>query len=190
MKTAVVLALATGSLATLFEVSGIFPRAGTQVACSELGRKDCGQICIDQTATCCPNQQGGCPASAVCVLGSNGQYGCCPVGQTCQGPGGSDITTDTINSSGSYTTVPVPQSTTSVEVETTTAEPTETVTPTPTITNQIGTIGTITTAPAPTGGSNATATVTGPPITAGAAVNGFAASGVLGGLVAVIAAFL
>ncbi|OAQ69898.1 hypothetical protein VFPPC_13277 [Pochonia chlamydosporia 170] len=187
MKNLVVLAFASGSLATLFEASGLLPRDTTQVACSDLGRKNCGVVCIEQSETCCPDQQGGCPVGSVCWLGDNGKYGCCPVGKTCQGPGGSDITTNTITGPGSTSTVTIPESTTDV-VETTATEPTETET-IPTTTGPIGTITPVPTTVAPNG-TGSLPTTSSPPFTAGAPVNGLALSGVLGGLVAVIAAFL
>jgi hypothetical protein len=55
--------------------------------CSSQGQK-CGSGCIDLTDTCCPDASGGCPLGTYCSLGSNGDYGCCDNGETCQGPGG------------------------------------------------------------------------------------------------------
>ncbi|SPO03259.1 uncharacterized protein DNG_05941 [Cephalotrichum gorgonifer] len=53
---------------------------------------ECGIGCIPSTWTCCPSGAGGCGILEKCQLGSNGEYGCCPIGKTCIGEGG--VTTD------------------------------------------------------------------------------------------------
>lgn len=98
MKSTLLLAFAgLGSMA--LEVSPLNKRQLERIPCDELGMKDCGNVCIDLTDTCCPDEAGGCPASATCELGSNGDYGCCPLGETCTGPGGaitdSEVVTQT-----------------------------------------------------------------------------------------------
>ncbi|KAF1923427.1 uncharacterized protein M421DRAFT_425802 [Didymella exigua CBS 183.55] len=73
-------------------------RRQTQTPCSELGQKECGNGCIDLTDTCCPSGIGGCPLDTYCSLGNNGEYGCCDVGQTCEGDGGVDESTTILTS--------------------------------------------------------------------------------------------
>ncbi|KAL2010813.1 hypothetical protein VTN00DRAFT_3531 [Thermoascus crustaceus] len=67
--------------------------------------KVCGNYCIKATYTCCPDKQGGCSLDETCQLGDNGQYGCCPIGSTCTGDGGSrqddDSDSDSDSDSGS-----------------------------------------------------------------------------------------
>ncbi|OLN87524.1 hypothetical protein CCHL11_06137 [Colletotrichum chlorophyti] len=63
-------------------------RQTVPVPCGQSGRKDCGDGCIPLTYACCPDQQGGCPLTSICWLGTNGEYGCCPIGRRCTGPGG------------------------------------------------------------------------------------------------------
>ena len=65
-------------------------RQTEQLPCSAQFEKDCGGGCIPLTYTCCPDGSGGCPLGAFCTLGSNGQYGCCEAGATCEGPGGAN----------------------------------------------------------------------------------------------------
>lgn len=62
--------------------------------------KVCGNYCIKATYTCCPDKQGGCPLDETCQLGDNGQYGCCPIGSTCTGDGGSQQDDDSGSGSG------------------------------------------------------------------------------------------
>ncbi|MCJ1444559.1 MAG: hypothetical protein MMC23_005061 [Stictis urceolatum] len=50
--------------------------------------KICGDGCILESYTCCPDQSGGCPSYAFCDKGDNGEYGCCPEGESCSGDGG------------------------------------------------------------------------------------------------------
>lgn len=70
-------------------------------SCSS-GYKVCGTGCILNSYTCCPDQAGGCPSNEYCVLGTNGQYGCCPDGETCVGDGG--VETSTLLSTATRTT--------------------------------------------------------------------------------------
>lgn len=74
--------------------------------------KQCGTGCISLTYTCCPDGSGGCPASEVCQLGSNGKYGCCPVGEDCIGKGG-------VRTTGTAGTITLPSTTTYVPTKTT-----------------------------------------------------------------------
>lgn len=83
----------TGVLASLSPPSFI-KRQLVEVPCSEQGYKDCGDSCILPSYTCCPDGNGGCPSTSYCVTSSNGEVGCCPRGETCEGGGGVD--TDTI----------------------------------------------------------------------------------------------
>ncbi|OCL12437.1 hypothetical protein AOQ84DRAFT_275388, partial [Glonium stellatum] len=48
--------------------------------------------CIEATWTCCADRTGGCSPSEYCSLGDNGEYGCCPNDEICDGPG-SAVTT-------------------------------------------------------------------------------------------------
>jgi hypothetical protein len=61
--------------------------SGRQSSC-QIGEKVCGTGCISIADTCCPDGSGGCPLSQYCELGSNNQYGCCPIGEVCSGNGG------------------------------------------------------------------------------------------------------
>jgi hypothetical protein len=61
---------------------------GGNGSCASQNQQDCGSGCIDLSWTCCPDGSGGCPASQYCELGSNNQYGCCPIGEICTGSGG------------------------------------------------------------------------------------------------------
>jgi hypothetical protein len=47
----------------------------------------CGSGCMSIGDTCCPDGSGSCGLTQVCWLGTNGQYGCCPLMETCDGPG-------------------------------------------------------------------------------------------------------
>lgn len=69
--------------------------------CAEINEVDCGAVCIPIGWTCCPDGSGGCSAQEQCWLGDNGQYGCCPLGETCAGPGGSQTNTVPVNPSTS-----------------------------------------------------------------------------------------
>jgi hypothetical protein len=82
-------------------------RAVYQVPCADQGKKDCGSGCIDASWTCCPDGAGGCPSDASCYLGTNGEYGCCPDGESCAGDGGATTNayTNTIYGPGKTSTV-------------------------------------------------------------------------------------
>lgn len=81
-----------GSVTTTLaaQVSPLNKRQFERVPCAEVDMKDCGEVCIDFTDTCCPDESGGCPAGAYCALGTNAEYGCCPTGEVCEGPGGAN----------------------------------------------------------------------------------------------------
>lgn len=53
-----------------------------------LAMSECGDGCIPIGYTCCPGGEGGCGLAETCVLGSNDEYGCCPIGRRCIGEGG------------------------------------------------------------------------------------------------------
>lgn len=92
MQTVLVL-FGIASLTFASGFSPLLPRQSiTELPCSSIGRKDCGTGCIDLTWTCCPDGSGGCPPTAYCDLASNGEYGCCPKGKSCVGPGGAYTT--------------------------------------------------------------------------------------------------
>ncbi|KAF4965911.1 hypothetical protein FZEAL_10719 [Fusarium zealandicum] len=86
------------------------------IPCEEQGLKDCGSGCIQQDWTCCPSRAGGCPPTAFCDVGTNGQYGCCPTGSVCDGNGGA-------NTRGSTNTVTLRGTNTLLDGATATAEP-------------------------------------------------------------------
>ncbi|KAI5465368.1 hypothetical protein BGZ63DRAFT_399843 [Mariannaea sp. PMI_226] len=114
------------TLAATRAYAGISPallaeREIVKVPCNEEGQKDCGDGCIDLTWTCCPDGSGGCPSTEYCVLGSNGQYGCCPKGETCQGNGGATTDRHTNTIIVSDTSSIVGETTTTKEAEPTTA---------------------------------------------------------------------
>ncbi|KAK1573584.1 uncharacterized protein LY79DRAFT_401190 [Colletotrichum navitas] len=121
LKTLLVLALSATALA-----ADAFPvfnkRLTVPIPCSESGRKACGDGCIYLTYTCCPDQQGGCPLSSTCWLGTNGAYGCCPTGRRCRGPGGVDtLPGSTLTSTIFFTeSVPADETSTSFFVSTST----------------------------------------------------------------------
>lgn len=54
----------------------------------DIGYTECGTGCVPVGYTCCPDESGGCPATARCDKGDNGEYGCCRLGRTCSGDGG------------------------------------------------------------------------------------------------------
>ena|SRR3569833_89497 len=98
--------------------------------CSSVGLKACGDGCVPLSYTCCPDQKEGCPANTVCSLGDNNEYGCCPIGRVCQGPGGA--ITSTITGPGettSITDISTVTGTTITDISTP-AAPTYTTTPT------------------------------------------------------------
>ncbi|KAK1981395.1 hypothetical protein LZ30DRAFT_782087 [Colletotrichum cereale] len=103
LKTLLILALTATALAA--DASPVFNKRQTvPVPCSESGRKACGDGCVPLTYTCCPDQLGGCPLSSTCWLGTNGAYGCCPIGRRCTGPGGVDtLPGSTVTSTAFFT---------------------------------------------------------------------------------------
>ncbi|KAJ4198344.1 hypothetical protein FALCPG4_001918 [Fusarium falciforme] len=86
------------------------------IPCSDQGLKDCGTGCIQQDWTCCPSKAGGCPPTAYCDVGANGEYGCCPNGSQCGGDGGA-------NTRGMTNTIVVPGRTTTIYNPLDTEEP-------------------------------------------------------------------
>jgi hypothetical protein len=88
--------------------------------CSSRGRKACGTGCISLSDTCCPSGAGGCPIGTYCDLTPNGEYGCCPNGEICTGPGG------VITSFFTQTSWLPGETSTQTEFITSTSEPTET----------------------------------------------------------------
>jgi hypothetical protein len=60
----------------------------------------CGTGCMSISDKCCPDGSGSCGIDQVCQLGTNGQYGCCPLLETCDGPGygGNTVTTSSYTS--------------------------------------------------------------------------------------------
>ncbi|RSL64521.1 hypothetical protein CEP54_004690 [Fusarium duplospermum] len=86
------------------------------IPCSDQGLKDCGTGCIQQDWTCCPSKAGGCPPTAFCDVGANGEYGCCPNGSKCGGDGGA-------NTQGMTSTIVIPGRTTTIYDPLDTEEP-------------------------------------------------------------------
>lgn len=80
---------ATAAADTLKPVTPPVPPAleKRQLSCG-LTQEDCGTGCIPLGWTCCPDGSGGCGILETCVMGSNDEYGCCPVGRRCVGEGG------------------------------------------------------------------------------------------------------
>ena len=66
----------------------LFARA--DVTC-ESGDVVCGETCIPESYTCCPDKLGGCKANEQCQMGDNKEYGCCPEGEICSGDGGAEF---------------------------------------------------------------------------------------------------
>lgn len=125
MNKLILLALsAAGTLASSHSDAMLLERQLVPIPCDEQGRKDCGVGCIPLSWTCCPSGAGGCPATAYCNLGSNGEYNCCPRGQICGGPGGAS--TDRFTN-----TVTLPGETSTIEPPTVTLEPTTESVPEP-----------------------------------------------------------
>src|SRR5947207_5452564 len=54
-------------------------------SCASVGKLPCGTGCMWSGDTCCPDGSGSCSAGEVCWLDTNGNYGCCPAGETCTG---------------------------------------------------------------------------------------------------------
>src|ERR1700742_1096846 len=78
-------------LASAWSEHTLLTRATGNATSCETGDKVCGAFCIPGTYTCCPDLEGGCPSNAECQEGDNGEYGCCPVGDTCSGNGGAEF---------------------------------------------------------------------------------------------------
>jgi hypothetical protein len=125
--------------------SPVLRRQLVELSCAESGEKDCGDLCIPLDYTCCPSGDGGCPtATSVCQLGDNGEYGCCPLGETCAGDGGSNtlpggiiVSTETIEVPGETSVIVDPTYTVPEETETVTVPEysyTDTVTASVTVT--------------------------------------------------------
>lgn len=140
-KSAVLVGLtATMASASAVSPARLFARQDVEtIPCEESGQQTCGGGCIDLGWTCCPDLAGGCPPTAYCSLGDDGEYGCCPQGETCVGEGGANtrpgetfISTETvvdvIETSVTATTV---STVTAVETETIETEAPETETPEP-----------------------------------------------------------
>jgi hypothetical protein len=66
----------------------LFARA--DVECDS-GDVVCGETCIPESYTCCPDKLGGCKADEQCQMGDNDEYGCCPEGEICSGDGGAEF---------------------------------------------------------------------------------------------------
>ncbi|KAK1966739.1 GPI anchored serine-threonine rich protein [Colletotrichum sublineola] len=112
LRTLIVLTFSATALAA--DAFPVFSKRQTiPIPCSESGRKACGDGCIPLTYTCCPDQQGGCPLSSTCWLGTNGAYGCCPIGRRCTGPGGVDTLRGSTVTSTIFVTESVPDAETS-----------------------------------------------------------------------------
>ncbi|KAI8721258.1 hypothetical protein NCS52_00573000 [Fusarium sp. LHS14.1] len=97
---------ASGALAA-YRSPLLAARQVVTIPCSDRGLKDCGTGCIQQDWTCCPSKAGGCPPTAYCDVGTNGEYGCCPNGSQCGGDGGANTQamTSTIVIPGRTTTI-------------------------------------------------------------------------------------
>ncbi|KAM0436652.1 hypothetical protein ACHAPT_002361 [Fusarium lateritium] len=106
---------ATGALATN-RMPLLAERQVVAIPCSDQGLKDCGTGCIQTDWTCCPSKAGGCPPTAFCDVGANGEYGCCPNGSTCGGDGGA-------NTRGVTSTIVIPGRTTTILDAVDTEEP-------------------------------------------------------------------
>lgn len=76
----------------------LFARA--DVTC-ESGDVACGDTCIPESYTCCPDKLGGCKADEECQMGDNDEYGCCPEGEICSGDGGAEFIDEKTESSSS-----------------------------------------------------------------------------------------
>ncbi|EEU39871.1 uncharacterized protein NECHADRAFT_93011 [Fusarium vanettenii 77-13-4] len=106
---------ATGVLAA-YRSPLLAARQVVAIPCSDQGLKDCGTGCIQQDWTCCPSKAGGCPPTAYCDVGTNGEYGCCPNGSQCGGDGGA-------NTRGMTSTIVIPGRTTTIYNPLDTEEP-------------------------------------------------------------------
>lgn len=79
----------------------------------DIGDKPCGSVCIPLSYTCCPQQQGGCPISDTCVLRTDGEDACCPIGSRCNDVVYSSSSAGFMPFSSSYYDVPLWPSSTS-----------------------------------------------------------------------------
>ncbi|RYP69957.1 hypothetical protein DL771_005748 [Monosporascus sp. 5C6A] len=196
--------LASLAVATKHSPSQLVERQLVPVPCADLGQIDCGVGCIDPGWECCPSLDGGCPPTDYCILLSNGEYGCCPVGETCVGEGGAvtftSVSTTTITDE---TTIDTPAPTATITASEVTSEtttevplPTSTVTASEDVTSSVTySAETSITPPAfthsPSTSSNGTFTpTTTPPIATAAAALNRVTGCPLGGLLAGVAAFL
>ncbi|KAL4916542.1 hypothetical protein BDW62DRAFT_185882 [Aspergillus aurantiobrunneus] len=58
------------------------------------GEQRCGNECVDEDYTCCPdNANGGCPSDEECRE-YNGRWGCCPDGEECRWEQDDDVDDD------------------------------------------------------------------------------------------------
>lgn len=60
-----------------------------------IGRKPCGTGCINSLYTCCPDGSGGCGIGDECQQDTNGNWGCCAIGEDCVGTVSGAYTTAT-----------------------------------------------------------------------------------------------
>ncbi|KAI9678335.1 MAG: hypothetical protein M1817_006281 [Caeruleum heppii] len=69
--------------------------------CSEIGLVSCGGVnqCINPGEICCPAvgayPAGSCDVTEYCSVSAAGVPGCCPLGETCSGGGGVDVSSST-----------------------------------------------------------------------------------------------
>jgi hypothetical protein len=73
-------------------------------SCASIGELPCGTGCMLADDTCCPDGFGSCAAGQVCWLKTNGQYGCCLAGESCDGPGYAGNTATTSLYTSNYAT--------------------------------------------------------------------------------------
>lgn len=97
-----------GSCAVTFNTATVAASSPTSSSlagsCASIGELPCGTGCMLAGDTCCPDGSGSCAAGQVCWLGTNGQYGCCPAGETCDGPGYAGNTATTSSYTSNYAT--------------------------------------------------------------------------------------
>ncbi|KAF3034417.1 hypothetical protein E8E12_005967 [Didymella heteroderae] len=159
-KPTIFLPLLTAAVVSA-DMSALLVRRQTiPVPCSADGRKDCGSGCIDATWTCCPSGAGGCPPTAYCSLGSNGLYGCCPLGEDCEGDGGSRTTGGGIIVSVSTTTIIDDSTSTIIDDSTSTIVDDSTSTTTEDVTSTLTSTATSTVTGADDESSTSTLTLT------------------------------
>jgi hypothetical protein len=63
------------------------PTSSSLAGSCDIGELPCGTGCMLTGDICCPDGSGSCAAGQVCWLNTDGQYGCCPAGETCDGSG-------------------------------------------------------------------------------------------------------